>query len=198
MLMGVSKHILILLLSFFILEVSAQTQPQLDSANKGRIDITQKGMYVLGSWAIANMAYSGYRLTNTEGEQKYFHQFNVMWNTVNIALAAGSLLTNDFETLGLQKTLAEQHKMEKILLLNMGLDVGYIATGFFLKEKGKTATNKPERFRGFGNSLLLQGGFLLAFDGVFYYALQKHGGKTMDILSNVQVGFNHIGYRWSF
>ena len=196
--MSVSRHLLIILFSFFFIEAVAQTQTQLDNANRGRLDITKKGMYVLGSWAVANMAYSGYRLTNTEGKQKYFHQMNVAWNTVNIALAAGSLLTNDFETLGLQKTLAEQHKMEKILLLNIGLDVGYIATGFFLKERGKTATNKPERLRGFGNSLLLQGGFLLAFDSVFYYALQKHGGKTMDLLSNVQVGFNTIGYRWSF
>lgn len=196
--MSVSKQIFAVLFSLFMLEVSAQTQTQLDNANKGRLDITKKGMYVLGGWAVANMAYSGYRLTNTEGEQKYFHQFNIMWNTVNVALAASSLLTNDFETLGLQKTLAEQHKMEKILLLNIGLDVGYIATGFFLKERGKTTTNKPERFRGYGNSLLLQGGFLLVFDGVFYYALQKHGGKTMDLLSNVQVGLNSIGYKWTF
>lgn len=192
------KPLLTLFFILFLGDASAQTQTQLDAANRGRIDITRKGMWVLGGWAVANMAYGGYKTTRTTGQEKYFHQMNMLWNTVNLGLAASSLLTTDFETLNLQKTIAQQHKMEKILLLNIGLDAAYIATGFFLKEKGKTAAKTPERWAGYGNSLLLQGGFLLAFDGVLYYTLQKHGNKTLQLLDNVQLGFNQIGYTWTF
>lgn len=197
--MSVSKAIfLFFLLLLFTVSAKAQTQQQIDSANTKRISITHTGLLVLGTWAAANMAYSGYRLTQTQGTLKYFHQMNVAWNTVNIALAVGGLVNNKFESLPLQKTLAEQHKLEKILLLNIGLDAAYIATGIFLLEKAKNATTKPERWKGFGNSLLLQGGFLLAFDGIFYYALQKHGNKTIQLLSNIQIGFNSIGYTLTF
>ncbi len=196
--MNVSKYIVLLFtMAGFSVVVGAQTQQTLDSINHRRINITNNGMWVLGTWAVANMAYSGIKTANSSGQEKYFHQMNVAWNTVNLALAAGSLLTNYFETLSLQKTLASQHKMEKILLFNAGLDVAYMATGLWLKEKGKTATNNPDRFTGFGNSLLMQGGFLLLFDATFYYVLQQHGTKTLGLLENVNVGLNSISLRWA-
>lgn len=63
--------------------------------------------------------------------------------------------------------------MQNFLLLNAGLDVAYIATGFYLKERAKNSSS-PERLRGYGNSLLLQGGFLLAFDIAFYFIHQNN------------------------
>ena len=50
----------------------------------------------------------------------------------------------------------------------MGLDVCYIIAGGLLKNRvEKLSTQDQARNIGFGNSLMLQGGFLLVFDGVF-------------------------------
>ncbi|MFW5728036.1 MAG: DUF6992 family protein [Spirochaetota bacterium] len=44
------------------------------------------------------------------------------------------------------------------------LPVGYVMAGFFLREYAET--QEEPRFAGWGNSLILQGSFLFAFDVV--------------------------------
>ena len=46
-------------------------------------------------------------------------------------------------------------------------------TGFYLKEKSKSSSS-AERLKGYGNSLLLQGGFLLVFDIALYFIHQSN------------------------
>lgn len=52
---------------------------------------------------------------------------------------------------------AEREGFRRVLLLNAGLDVGYVAVGAWLA--GRDAT------RGHGLGIMTQGGFLLLFDG---------------------------------
>lgn len=149
------------------------------------------GMWILGSWAVGNMLASGAVLAfaKPQDESKYFYQMNIMWNTVNLGLAGLGLYQNyqSDEMLTWQSVLAEHHQMQKILLFNAGLDVGYIMTGFFLKEKAKTAQKLPERLRGWGKSLILQGAFLLAFDVGLTIAHSKNGSKMQKFLEKVQI-----------
>jgi hypothetical protein len=58
--------------------------------------------------------------------------------------------------------------LEKTLLFNAGLDVGYIMTGLYLTELSRRAGEQQERLEGYGWSLVLQGGFLLGFDLILY------------------------------
>ncbi len=137
-----------------------------------RRHINQTGMIVLGSWALANIAAGTIGHFNSTGESKYFWQFNAMWNTVNLGIAAlgyfGNAPLAASEQITLNESLKEYSSLQNILLLNAGLDVAYIATGFLLREKSKTSNKNSERLKGYGNSLILQGGFLLAFDVALY------------------------------
>jgi hypothetical protein len=54
-------------------------------------------------------------------------------------------------------------------------------------ERGKTTPNKPERLKGYGQSVMLQGGVLLLFDGVMYAIHQRHGKKLDQLLQKVQL-----------
>ncbi|WP_448529898.1 DUF6992 family protein [Raineya sp.] len=149
------------------------------------------GMWILGSWAVGNMLASGAVLAfaKPQGESKYFYQMNIMWNTVNLGLAGLGLYQNyqSDDLISWQSVLSDHHQMQKILLFNAGLDVGYIMTGFFLKEKAKTAQKLPERLRGWGKSLILQGAFLLAFDVGLTIAHSKNGSKMQKFLENIQL-----------
>lgn len=95
-------------------------------------------------------------------------------------------------------TVSEYHKMSKILLMNAGLDVAYITGGFLMKEMAKTRPNKEDILTGYGRSLILQGGFLLAFDIVLYSVLSSKGGDLEKILETVHVGANSIGLTFRF
>ena len=57
--------------------------------------------------------------------------------------------------------------MQKLLLFNAGLDVGYMAFGGYLWEKGRN--DGSQRLVGYGQSLILQGAFLMAFDLTLFY-----------------------------
>jgi hypothetical protein len=146
--------------------------------NKERQQIDQQLMIGLGTWAVGNFALSGYGwATAANAQDKYFHQMNVMWNTVNIGLAVPGYIRAKNANLGLNEaqTWEAQQKTQRIFLINSALDLGYMASGFVLKQQNSTNPNKEAQLQGYGNSLLLQGGFLLLFDLSAYWIHQHHG-----------------------
>ena len=54
---------------------------------KERISYTKKSMLVLGGWSVANIIVSGFATSTSNPEMRYFHQMNVMWGSINLALA---------------------------------------------------------------------------------------------------------------
>lgn len=169
------------ILFLFTLAVNAQSVTSMQEFHIGRMNINESAMLVLGSWATGNILIGTYGNFKVKGESKYFHQFNAMWNVVNIGIAAfgyfnavnsdPSAMTN----LGIMK---DYNSLQSFLLLNAGLDVAYIMTGLYLKEKAKSSTS-AERLRGYGNSLLLQGGFLLAFDVALFFIHQNNANVNL-------------------
>lgn len=159
--------------------VRSQNVPQqeLDLFNKERTNITRHGMYALGGWAVTNFAVSGAGWARGRGSNKYFHMGNVVWNTVNLGIALPSIIQSyRSHTAGFtwSKTLKAQSSSEKLFLFNAGLDVGYMMGGLALREFGKNAKKRGDLMDGFGNSLMLQGTFLLLFDTGMYLAHHIH------------------------
>jgi len=148
---------------------TALTQDQSALAGEWQQDLAQMqrtGMIVLGSWAVGNMAVGGIGMAQTQGVPHYFHQMNLLWNTVNLGIAVGGYLgaASMDPVTGSVEVLSQYGQFSKILLLNTGLDVAYVMTGLYLRERSGNVSKHSRRLKGYGNSLMLQGGFLLAFD----------------------------------
>lgn len=173
---------------FFPTEIFAQNIPQLQDFNQTRIDYNQKGMVILGSWAVGNMVWGGVGASQTTGATKAFHQMNLYWNSVNLIIAGFGYWQATKEAPGTDfwATMEAQQKIEKILLFNAGLDLAYIVGGFYLKERG--LRNEKDQLVGFGKSVILQGGFLLAFDAVMYGFHQTHSKELQEIMKNISLG----------
>lgn len=194
-------RLLLLLLTVVVLPAAAQ--PTLPAAvpqyNARRVLLDQRGMRVLGAWAVGNVGLSGVRAFATDGPEKYFHHMNVGWGVVNLALAGSALLsarhaTPPTDRAGMVKT---QLRTENLYLLNTGLDVAYVATGFYLKERARSRSTQrqQDRLTGYGRSLLLQGGFLFAFDGLMFAAHHAHGKKVLyPLLSHLQVSPTAVAF----
>jgi hypothetical protein len=133
--------------------------------------INKTGMYVLGGWAIANIATGAIGWSNTGGSTMRFHQMNLFWNTVNLSIA-GFALYNYLQTnaagLNPDEILQTHRKTENLYLINAGLDVLYVGTGFYLKHLSAKKTKKEDLLLGYGNSIMLQGAFLFVFDAVMW------------------------------
>lgn len=182
-------------LSVFLLlgasSIQAQTIPDLATINADRLRLNQKGMIVLGSWAAGNMAFSGIQMGRTQGSARSFHQMNVWWNAVNLGIAGLGYWGSHREkgkTYDLQGSMIEQKKIEQTLLFNAGLDIGYMAAGLYLQERSRNETgDRQDQFKGWGQSLILQGGFLFVYDLTMNALHQRHGKRgILKVLAHIQ------------
>lgn len=187
-----------LLLTFLLIgsvTLKAQTGAELDAFNSSRERTTRNGMYVLGGWAIGNITYSGIEYYQTNGTEKYFHQMNVIWNSVNVALAGGSLLARSKPGMDFNKTVRTQINTEKMFLANAALDLVYSSAGLYLTEKAKSS-KQHDKLYGWGESLMLQGGFLFLFDTSMCILHTRHGNKKLlPFMQKVQVSTSGIGLK---
>lgn len=165
----------------------------LTNYNQERIKLNSNGMYLLSGWAITNIAVGSIGYFNSSGRTKYLHQMNVGWNLVNLAIAGGALYQYgyaDASAFNLSQSMSEARSIENILLLNIGLNVGYIAGGGYLWERGNRKSSN--RLKGYGQSLLIQGGFLLLFDSALYFLNRSNNQELFSILEKVSIQGSQI------
>lgn len=193
-----SFGILLVIFCFFSIQALAQEIPALADFNQTRLDYNKQGMLILGSWAVGNMVWGGIGASQTTGETKAFHQMNLYWNSVNLVIAGFGYWQATKETPGTDfwATIEAQHGIEKVLLLNGALDLAYMAGGLYMKERGLRKDNP--RLIGFGKSVILQGAFLLAFDGVMYGFHQVHGKELPSLVQNISLGPTGVTFRMDF
>ncbi len=189
------------LISFFFLvsfPLLAQEIPALQDFNQTRLGYNRSGMLILGTWAIGNMVWGGIGASQTSGEVKAFHQMNLYWNSVNLFIAGLGYYQATKEVPGTDfwATMEAQQSIEKILLVNAALDVAYMAGGFYMKERGLRLDNS--RLVGFGQSVILQGAFLLVFDAVMYGFHQAHAGELPGLVQNISLGSTGVSFRMIF
>ena len=180
--------------------ISSQAFGQLTDYNEQRFDTDKKLMFTLGSWAGANFIAGGVGWSITpESEAKYFHQMNVLWNTVNAALAIPGYLSarKGNANLSYSETIQAQHRTEKVFLINTGLDIGYMAGGLLLRSYADRFPERQNIMNGYGSSLILQGGFLFVFDLTAYFIHNRHRkGKLTPLLDNLSMSSTGIGLRY--
>ncbi|MGB3616760.1 MAG: hypothetical protein WBA12_01460 [Catalinimonas sp.] len=180
----------------------AQTPTDLTQFNQQRQRLERGAVIGLGSWTLGNLAVSGVAIGQTEGVTREFHRMNVYWNLVNLAFvgagAAQWAKSEDPAAITVRETFKKQRRFEKTLLFNAGLDVGYVATGFYLRERAGNVERNADQWEGFGRSLILQGGFLLVFDAVMYVLFQRHGRKLDGLLQQFAPDRSGSGVQWRF
>lgn len=161
---------------------------ELINYNRQRIGIQKTGMLVLSGWALTNLAVGAFGIFSTKGRLKYFHQMNAAWNIVNLSIgtfAYYQAFQTDPSSLTFMQSMGEAQSIENFLTLNIGLDVGYIAAGAYLWERG--IRKDSNRLLGYGPSLILQGSFLLLFDAVLYGAHRSNNRQLQKLLDDVAI-----------
>lgn len=146
--------------------VPAAANDLLREENRQREALNAWSMSVLGSWALANIGVGVAGWATASHEQlRSFHLMNAGWNVVNLGIAAPSLimaLGRRDDDADLWDTLAAGNGIRTALLVNAALDVAYVFGGAYLALRGDR-DGKPQLV-GLGQSVMLQGAFLFAFD----------------------------------
>ncbi len=172
---------------------------QLQDFNTQRYKTDQRLMLSLGSWASVNIVGSGIAWARSNSEEnKYFHQMNVMWNLVNLGLAIPGYIKakKDNSVASVYHLLEAQRKTETVFLVNAGIDLAYIGSGLLLRSRAPNI-EKSNQFMGYGNSMILQGGFLLLFDWVAYSLHRKNAKNQLaPILQKIEPSDQGIGLKY--
>lgn len=181
---------ILLFICLISLSISSFSQKEaLMKFEKERIVYTKKSMMVLGGWSAANIIASGFATKTHNREMRYFHQMNVQWNAINLVFAGLGYWGANMENISdptLLGVLRHQNKTERTYILNTGLDVAYIAGGLYMTERSKSRLN-PDKLKGYGNSIMFQGGFLLIYDAVNYFIHHKHGKQLDGLVEKLQL-----------
>lgn len=176
---------------FSILIISAaHSQGDYKTFYERSLKTNNTGMYILGSWAVANIVAGGWGWSQATGQTKYFHQMNFFWNTVNLSIAGFALYSNlatNFSDLTAMEIMEKHTKTENLYLINAGLDVIYVGTGFLLKHLATKKPNRHNLLNGYGNSVILQGSFLFVFDLILWKIQHNH---RMNFVQNLS--FNYL------
>jgi hypothetical protein len=168
----------------------------LDSISKRRNELNKTNMEILAGWAAVNIVQSSISASNAKDVDKAFFQMNTYWNIVNLGIAGFGLYSVKKamnKKITLKENVLAQNKLEKLLLLNTGLDVGYVFAGLYMNERGQRLGN--EQTQGFGKSITLQGSFLLVFDIVQYCLHRGNGRELQKWMDKVDIGIwpNGVG-----
>ena len=187
-----SRNNFILIFCFLIIGLPVFAQQNYQQFYNESLQNMNKGMYVLGSWAVVNIAVGAYGMSTQSGSTKYFHQMNLFWNTVNLGIAGFALINNsnpDVSLLSEQQMMQKHFNSEKLFLINAGLDLLYISGGAFMINRSKGNVKRPELLKGYGQSIILQGSFLLVFDAIMWGVQRNH---RLAFMENLDISFNHI------
>ena len=203
------KIVVALLLLLLVHDSMAQNeqpffpQQDLDAYNYRMQQITRNGMYSLTGWAAANIVSGAIAAPLSSGGQRYFHIMNASWNVVNLAIGIPGIITaskrENVRGLQLGKTRNNQRQQEQLFLINAGLDFAYMGAGAALWGFSNRVSRQQELMTGFGQSLLLQGGFLLIFDWTMYALHTQHANKKSNkYISGLACTGAGFSYRLAF
>lgn len=120
------------------------------------VDVERRLTAVLAGWAAFSVAAGG--ALAARPATRGFGRQTLAWGAVDAAIAAVG--TRRRATRG----PTDPRRLRRVLLLNAGLDVGYLAAGAYVLRR--------TRWPGDGAAMLVQGGFLLLLDTAAARALQ--------------------------
>ncbi len=128
----------------------------------------QRFLFLLGWGMLSVITGFGLQL-NSKLFWKQFGIQTLLWGAIDAALALYGISSSDKKgkryilgEFGPADEQREARTFYRILLINTGLDVGYIAFGAWLMGRFQTRADR----RGMGLGILIQGLWLFLFDGL--------------------------------
>ncbi|MGU3293719.1 DUF6992 family protein [Williamsia sp. M5A3_1d] len=121
----------------------------------------------LAVWGgVSTVAGGALAVAGPSARARAFGLQNAMWGAIDVAIAAISTR---------QSTPPNSPKLRRLLFVNTGLDVGYVAGGAHLLARTPSFGGRitPEQARGHGAAVIVQGAALFVLDLTHAVALTR-------------------------
>ena len=167
------KQILFVVSFFSICAFNAQDSSLVHQQFYGKQETAMK---ILGGWSAINLVSSPFLKTTAIESWPHFHQMNFNWNLLNAGIVGLShfLVHRDSKReWNLNQLSTKKTKAEKSIIFNMGLDLVYVISGLIMNKNSDVNKDSDNINIGYGNSLMVQGGYLFLYDAIFLRKLKK-------------------------
>ncbi len=148
----------------------------------------------VGAWGLASMVGgTALALGQAREDRPTRHGFGVQtaaWGGINTAIAAGGLLLGGRGEAPhtLSEAVGREERWNRILLVNVGLNAGYMMTGTALVMASHRGLERGEEVRGHATAVILQGLGLLVLDGLAWWESRDRLLGTRSLLDRVEWG----------
>jgi len=164
--------------------------PEVEALVRRRIEAERAHLRRVGWWGAANLV-GGVALWVSASEEhdrrRAFGMQTAGWGAVNAAIAVGGLRWGGGELPHAPgAALAAESRYAHILLVNLGLNVGYMGVGTTLATVGRGHGRWDERW-GHGSAVVVQGLGLFVLDLVAYLESRRRLEGFEGILDRVEV-----------
>ena len=173
------KSFKIIIIAFFLINSFQVNSQDTLSIKSEFYRQQQKSLLLLSSWSAANLIASpifSNNIYSANTSTDYFHQMNFNWNLINAVIVTASHILvhkDNKKSWNLDLIHDKKKKAEKSILINMGLDLIYVLSGFALNQAANPNKDNFEINKGYGSSLMIQGGYLFLYDAIFLNRLKK-------------------------
>jgi hypothetical protein len=175
-------------------QTAAAPDPDPESLHRARVASERAHLRRVGAWGLANVVAGGtLALSSDRRRTPARHGFGVQsagWGLVNTAIAAGGLAFGGRgeppETPG--DALAAESRWGQVLVLNLGLNVGYAMAGGALAWAGANGSSGGDALRGHGQAVVVQGAGLFVLDALAWAGHRERMRGFSRRLDGVTVG----------
>ena len=149
-------------------------------------------LWRVGAWGAANAATGAalFLLSDPDARpgRRAFGMQSAAWGAVNVGIAVVGLASGPGDpATGWAAALGAENGYADILLVNLGLNVGYAAVGATLLAISGRGVSRPDAWRGHGSALVVQGLGLLVLDGIAYLGTRTRLDALVDLQASLAV-----------
>lgn len=170
----------------------AQDGPAVRALSAELGDAQRAHLWRVGAWGVAN-AVGGAALwlassPETSAGWRAFGLQSAAWGAVNTGIAAFGLAGGAGDPAAdWAAALGAENGYADVLLVNLGLNVGYAAVGATLWAVSGRGVADPAAWRGHGVALVLQGIGLFVLDGIAYLGTRARLGALVDLAASASI-----------
>ncbi len=153
------------------------------------------GMGVLTGWAVANIAGGITGALIVDGDARYIHEMNALWNSVNLTLGIVGLVGSARrppEVKSILEARRVNRRTRRVFAINGALDIAYIGAGALTAGLGRRYAQR--RVEGYGTAVVIQGAWLFAFDLAMVLAHERVAMRTLPVQVGPLAGRGRLGF----
>ncbi len=152
-------------------------------------ELLYQHLRIFAIWSLSSLGVAFFGFYYFQNAAWYFALMTLCWAIVNLGVLWWlyyHVRERKYTQGTVLKRLEVQTHVQKMFLLNVGLDVLYAIIGYlFLVYVNNLETEYPDLFEGFAWAIMLQGAYLFCQDLFFYYLHRQHSRRTRPLLKKM-------------